>query len=279
MLSILNTFTIPEDNLMKYLINLIITLIIYVIIHYLLFSGFIQNNFINKFKYLFYALVLGDFIYAKNIYDIKIKEYISNKQDELNYIIYSKQELPKKINHPKIIKPYIENDNKYFDNQLYQYNNIPLSNINNQKFNIQQLSNNNDNNKSLYQPYHIENNNKQSQLEEIVKQTQINKEDFKNINNNNNIENKENNIEEINDNKENNIEDINDNKENKIEEINDNKENIEEINDNKENKIEEINNNKENKIEEINDTKENEIEEINDNKENEIEEIIKLSLD
>jgi len=245
MLSILNTFTnIDDDNLNKYLINFIITIIIYIIIHYVLFSGIIKNNFINKFKYIFYAIVIGDLIYAKSIYDDKVNKLIFDKKEELNYTIYSKQELPNKIKQPKIIKPYMDNN---YDNLTYQ----PYI-IDNDKFNVSNISNNN--------PIINNKNNKPTiNLQDIVNQTQVNNlppinqdipkkeevqippqlpsnDQFINIQNNN--KNKNNNDNQINNNQNNNNlinnEQINNNQNNN-EQINNNQNNNEQINNNQNN--------------------------------------------
>ena len=89
--SLLFRLPILENSEYKYIILVIIASILYVVLHYVLFSKFLNINFIHKFKYIIYAIFLVDIIFAKRFYDNKITTTINKKKQLYEYKQYEKE--------------------------------------------------------------------------------------------------------------------------------------------------------------------------------------------
>lgn len=96
---------IQETNVEIYVF---VSALIYVILHYIIFN--MNNEYVKRFKYIFYGIVMFDIIYAYNVFKKK-KEIVKHIPEIPIPKEVEPKEQPKPQPHMMIIeKPYIDNE-------------------------------------------------------------------------------------------------------------------------------------------------------------------------
>ena len=110
-------------NNSKVELYLAISVIVYVILHYLIFNKL--NNYTSKYKYILYVLVIMDIIYAHKLYKSKLIKPLKTEIKE--------PENKNEINYPQMIieRPFIDNDvhNQQYTPFVGNINLIPQNQI------------------------------------------------------------------------------------------------------------------------------------------------------
>lgn len=84
----------------RFEICVFVSALIYVILHYIIFN--IQNEFVMKYKYVFYVIVIIDFIYAISRYKQLNKQIVDNTIEDTK--------TDDTVNEMYIEKPYVEKE-------------------------------------------------------------------------------------------------------------------------------------------------------------------------
>ena len=84
----------------RFEICVFVSALIYVILHYIIFN--IQNEFVMKYKYVFYVIVIIDFIYAISRYKQLNKQIVDNTIED--------NKTDDTVNEMYIEKPYVEKE-------------------------------------------------------------------------------------------------------------------------------------------------------------------------
>ena len=84
----------------RFEICVFVSALIYVILHYIIFN--IQNEFVMKYKYVFYVIVIIDFIYAISRYKQLNKQIVDNTIEDTK--------TDETVNEMYIEKPYVEKE-------------------------------------------------------------------------------------------------------------------------------------------------------------------------